>query len=323
MYDYVGTKHTPSTKLITNLNAFMRPFIEYCNSHRQNAKTDFESGLYKLLPNAFFGKSCENLRKRVNIRFVTDPKKLIRAAGKSTFKRSTIVNSDLVLVETAHTNIYMNRPIALGFCILEMSKLIMYRFYYEVLLPKYGDKFRMLFTDTDSFIFLVETPDLHTDMASMMQWLDTSNFPPDHLLYSTANKRKLGCFKSETGAHCPSEFVGLRSKMYSLWTPTSDDDRHTYTKAKGVPKSYVKKHVRHQQYLHVLNSWSTTKCKFRGFRSARHEITTREMSKTCLSAIDDKRFLLPDGITSLPYGHCDIPRASENDWLRFVQIDCR
>jgi len=75
MYDYVGTKHTPSTKLITNLNAFMRPFIEYCNSHRQNAKTDFESGLYKLLPNAFFGKSCENLRKRVNIRFVTDPKK--------------------------------------------------------------------------------------------------------------------------------------------------------------------------------------------------------------------------------------------------------
>ena len=56
-------------------SAFMRPFIEYCNSQRQNAKTDFESGLYKLLPNTFFGKSCENLRKRVNIRFVTDPKK--------------------------------------------------------------------------------------------------------------------------------------------------------------------------------------------------------------------------------------------------------
>jgi len=123
----------------------MRPFIEYCNSQRKNAKTDFESGLYKLLPNAFFGKSCENLRKRVNIRLVTDPKKLIRAAGKSTFKRSTIVNSDLVLVETARTKIYMNRPIALGFFILEMAKLVMYRFYYEALLPKYGDKISYAF----------------------------------------------------------------------------------------------------------------------------------------------------------------------------------
>jgi len=132
------------------------------------------------------------------------------------------VNSDLVLVETARTKICMNRPIALGFCILEMAKLVMYRFYYEALLPKYGDKFRMLFTDTDSFIFLVETPDLHADMAGMMQWLDTSNFPPNHPLYSTANKRKLGCFKSETGAHCPSEFVGLRSKMYTVQSVDAD-----------------------------------------------------------------------------------------------------
>jgi len=242
MYEYVGSKHKPHTKLISNLNdkhsyvthykclkfylsqgmqltkihriisfsqsAFMRPFIDYCNSQRQNAKTDFESGLYKLLPNAFFGKSCENLRKRVNIRLVTDPKKLIAAAGKSNFKRSTIINSDLVLVETTRANILMNRPIIIGFTILEMAKLLMYRFYYEVLLPKYGDKIQMLFTDTDSFIFLVETPDLHADMSNMMDCFDTSNFPTDHRLYSTANKRKLGYFKSETGAHCPSEFCG-------------------------------------------------------------------------------------------------------------------
>ena len=193
-----------------------------------------------------------------------------------------------------------------------MTKLVMYRFYYEALLPKYGDKFRMLFTDTDSFIFLVETPDLHADMAGMMQWLDTSNFPPDHPLYSTANKRKLGYFKSETGAHCPSEFIGLRSKMYSLWTPTSDDPAHTFTKAKGVPKSYVKKHVRHEQYLHVLKNWNNTTCKFRTFKSTHHEITTREM-KICLSCMDDKRYLLPGGISSLPYGHKDIPRPSGDD----------
>ena len=345
MHAYAGTKHVPCTKLINDLtdkrhyvthykclkfylsqgmqltkihriisfsqSAFMRPFIDYCNANRQNAKTEFESSLYKLLPNAVFGKTCENLRQRVNLRLVTDSRKLVRIAGKSTFKKSTIINSDLVLVESARAKILMNRPLIVGFTILEMAKLLMYRFYYEALLPKYGDKMRLLFTDTDSFILLVETPDQHADMADMMEWFDTSNFPIDHPLYSTANRRKLGYFKSETGAHCPSEFCGLRSKMYSLWTPNSDDDRHTYVKAKGIPKAHVKRHVKRHQYLHVLNSWSTTRCKFRAFRSANHEVTTREFTKVCLSALDDKRYLLPDGVTSLPYGHCDIPRPPD------------
>ena len=99
--------------------------------------------------------------------------------------------------------------------------------------------------------------------------------------------------------------------MYSLWTPTSDDDRHTYVKAKDIPKAHVKKHVRHQQYLHVLRSWSPTRCEFRAFRSAKHEVTTRKLKKICLTALDDKRYLLPDGIASLPYGHRDIPKAPD------------
>ena len=157
-------------------------------------------------------------------------KKLITAAGKSTFKRSTIVNSNFVLVKTVRTEISVNRPIAVGFCISDMAKLVMY---YEALLPKYCDKFRLLFSDTDSFFFFVETSDLHADMAGMMQWLNTSNFPSDHPLYSTANKRKLGYFKSETGAHCPSEFVGLRSKMYICGRrpPTMTDTRTRKRKA--------------------------------------------------------------------------------------------
>jgi len=159
---------------------------------------------------------------------ITDPKKLIRAAG-------TIINNDLVLVETARPRICMNRSLIIGFTISEMAKLIMYKFYYEALLRRYGDKLRLCFTDTDSFIFWVETPDLHADMADMMvDWLDTSNFPPEHPLFSKENKRKLGFFKSETGAHFLSQLCAIRSKMYSLWTPTSDDPAHTFTKAKGL-----------------------------------------------------------------------------------------
>jgi len=102
--------------------------------------------------------------------------------------------------------ILMNRPLIIGFTILEISKLNMYRFYYEALLPRYGDRLRLCFTDIDSFIFWVQTPDLHADMADMAsKWLDTSNFPPDHPLFSNANKHKFGFFKSETGAHFASQ----------------------------------------------------------------------------------------------------------------------
>jgi len=281
------------------------PFIEYCNRRRRDATSDFESGLYKLFANAFFGKTCENVRNRVNLQLVADPDKLVKLASKATFKRSEIINSDLVLVEAARTKIELNKPIAIGFSILDLSKLIMYQFYYDCLLPKYGDKLQLCFTDTDSFICHIETNDLHADMMEDLEWYDTSNFDKDHPLFSNANKRVLGKFKSETGDSLPSEFCGLRSKMYSLFTP-SENASKSFRKAKGIPKSYVKKHVRHEQYLHVLNSRSVTKCKFRAFRSMNHVVTTREMTKICLSCIDDKRYLLADGIRSLAYGHRDI-----------------
>jgi len=286
---------------------FMRPFIEYCNDQRKKATTDFESGLYELFANSFYGKTVENVRRRMTAKLVTDPQKMVRAAGKTTFKRCEIINSDLVLVETERTKITLNKPVAIGFTILEFAKLVMYGFYYDCLLPKFGNKLYLCFTDTDSFICHIETPDLFADMADISGCFDTSNFHEHHFLFSATNKRVLGKFKSETGDCLPQEFCGLRSKMYSLLTPSTDTSL-SFVKAKGVPKSYVKKNVRHEQYLHILNTRSSTKCKFRSFRSKRHVLSTREITKTCLSCIDDKRFLLEDAVHSLAYGHYRIPR---------------
>ena len=119
-------------------------------------------------------------------------------------------------------------------------------------------------------------------------------------------KRVLGKFKSETADHASFEFCGLRSKMYSLYTPSSDST-NSYRKAKGVPNSYVKKNLRHEDYLRVLNQRNQTSCKFRSFRSRRHVLTTREMTKKCFNSIDDKQFLLDNDIHSLAYRrqrHC-------------------
>ena len=339
MLDEVGVEHKPCTKLVSNLRdkshyvthyrclqfymkhglelikihrvvsfaqrPFMTPFIRYCNDQRKNADSDFESGLYKLFANAFYGKTVENVRKRSNIKLISDAKKLVRLVGKASYKRSQIINSDLVMVENAKEKICLCKPIAIGCAILEIAKLIMYEFYYDCLLPKFGvDKLHLCFTDTDSLICHVETEDLHADLQSISHWLDTSNFDRDHPLFSETNRRALGKFKSETADSLAYEFCGLRSKMYSLATA---DDTKCFLKAKGVPKMYVKKNVRHEQYLHVLNHWNVTKCKFRAFRSRNHNIVTVELSKICLSCIDDKRYLLHDAVHSLAYGHCKIP----------------
>jgi len=287
---------------------FMQPFIEYCNRRRRDATSEFESGLYKLFANAFFGKTCENVRNRVYLQLVADPDKLVKLASKVTFKRSEMINTDLVLVEAARTKIVLNKPIAVGFSILELSKLIMYQFFYDCLKPRYGDKIRLCFTDTDSLICHIETPDLNDDMMENLDsWYDTSNFDPKHRLFSTTNKRVLGKFKSETADSPPTEFCGLRSKMYSLYVPSADATK-SYRKAKGIPKAYVKKNVRHEQYLHVLRRWSSMTCKLQAFRSEKHLVTTREFTKVCLPCIDDKRYLLSDGIRSMAYGHCRIPQ---------------
>ena len=213
-----------------------------------------------------------------------------------------IINTDLALVENQRTKITLSKPIAVGCAILEIAKLIMYEFYYDCLLPKFGDRLHLCFTDTDSFICHIESEDLHGELREISHWLDTSNFERDHPLFSSANYRTLGKFKSETADVPPTEFCGLRSKMYSLATLTG---AKAFRKAKGVPKWYVKKNVKHEEYLHVLRHWDKTTCKFRAFRSRNHRVTTRQLSKVCLSCVDDKRFLLEDAVHSLAYGHRD------------------
>jgi len=136
-------------------------------------------------------------------------------------------------------------------------------------------------------------------MAKAIDLFDTSNFDPFHPLYSTRNHRVLGKMKSETGSTPPTEFFGLRSKLYSL-----SCEKKSQKKAKGVQKRYVKKHVQHQSFLSVLRSATqTTSARFRKFKSINHVLHTVEITKLCLAAADDKRYVLNDGVRTLVYGY--------------------
>jgi len=129
---------------------WLKTWIDLCTSQRQNAESDFEPDLAKLQANSTYGKTMENVRNRQNIRFIADPAKLLKAVSKPSYQESKIINADLVMVRAGRHKVTLNKPIAVGFAILELSKLIMYKFYYEYLKPKYGDRCRLLFTDTDS-----------------------------------------------------------------------------------------------------------------------------------------------------------------------------
>jgi len=256
---------------------WMKPYIDFNTDKRRHATTDFERDFYKLLNNSVFGKTMENLRNRVNVTLCNDEIKAKKMIALPTFKHAEIINEDLVMLHRLPTKIKQNKPIYTGFSILEISKAHMYRFHYDVVLAKYGLDCRLLFTDTDSFCYHIKTDDVYIDMQTFSDDLDTSSYPKDSThdalktLYSPQNAKVLGKFKDECNGTAPLEFVGLRSKMYSLLV-SREEAKMT---AKGIKKSFVKKHVKHSMFLQTLQNKSFTTAEYLSFRSRNHSIHTQ------------------------------------------------
>ena len=255
----------------------------------------------------FSGKSFENVRLRRNFNLVTDGTKVKSLAAKSTFKSFDIITDDLALIEMLRCKVTLNKPIYTGFCVLELSKLLMYEFHYRYIKQQYNERARLCFTDTDSLCYHVVTDDIYADMKRNISHFDTSNFPNDDRgLFSMTNAKVVGKMKDECGGQAPRQFVGLRAKMYSL--QIRRDDHKPKMTAKGINRTFVRHHLRHEMYLHTLQSKSITRAQYRRFQSKRHNVHTVPIDKVCLSAFDNKRFILNDGISTLAYGHCDIPK---------------
>ena len=159
----------------------------------------------------------------------------------------------------------------------------------------------MLYTDTDSLIVHVETEDVSADMLLDSDLYDTSNYPSDHPLYSTANKKVIGKFKDELGSRIMTEFIGLRSKMYSYIGAECGK------RAKGVNRSVLRNTITHDDYRDCLFGQQVYTRNMLGLRSHQHEIYGETVRRVALSPLDTKRYILEDGITTLAYGHKDIP----------------
>ena len=194
---------------------WLKQYIDFNTNKRKNAKNAFEKDFFKLMNNSVFGKTMENLRKRVDVRLVTDEKKLTKLASKPTYVSSKIFNENLVAVHKIKETLTLNRPAYVGMCILDLSKTLMYDFHYNYIKKKYGDKARLLFTDTDSLTYEIEAEDVYKDFWNDKDKFDNSDYPESSPYFDKTNKKVIGKFKDEAAGVPICEFVGLRSKMYS------------------------------------------------------------------------------------------------------------
>lgn len=301
--------------------AWMEPYIDMCMSERAMTDLNFEKDFWKLSSNAVFGKQLENVRDYRNIEFRTELEDLQVYCNKYTMDVLPIQINEFGLhkFELKRQTTTLCKPIATGVSILGLSKYWMYDFFYNTLRKKYPGC-SMLYTDTDSFMISVETDDFYKDLVEnevfREKW-DLSNYKPTHPMFENMsrreaisiinkNKKVAGKFKDETSGKIINEYVGIRSKVYSL--DVDSIDKPHICASKGTKKQ-VKDRKPHYRFrdcvLHKFNRQnmiqkdSMTSLVSDNF----HNVYLQHTIKTSFSTFDTKKYILDDGITQLSYGH--------------------
>ena len=281
---------------------FLKPYIDMNTNLRAKAKNDFEKDFFKLMNNSVFGKTMENIRNRVNIKLVDTGEQFKKLTAKPNYESRKIFNDNLVSVHMKKTSLTMNKPVYLGMSILDISKTLMFDFHYKYIKPKYNKQAKLLFTDTDSFLYELQTEDFYKDIAGdVRDRFDTSDYKKGHPsgIPTGINKKVLGMFKDEAAGKTIKEFVGLRAKLYSYKMDEGEENK----RCKGIKKAVVEKSIRHEDYKTCLTTGKEQLRRQTIIRSYEHELYTEEVNKIALSAADDKRYLLTDSFDTLAWGH--------------------
>ena len=167
--------------------------------------------------NSVFGKTMENVRKHRDIKLATTDKRRNQLASEPDYHTRKYF-SKLMAIEIKNTRVKMKKLIYLGMSILDISKTLMYEFWYDYIKPKYQDKAKLCYMDTDTFVIYIKTEDFYKDIANdVEEWFDTSNYRKDYNrpLLVGWNKKVISLFKDELGEKIMKEFVGLRAKKWA------------------------------------------------------------------------------------------------------------
>jgi hypothetical protein len=290
-----------------NQIAWLKPYIDLNTEQRAKAKNKFEKDFFKLLNNSVFGKTMENVRKHFDMKLcrsnhVDDENRVQKYLNDMRLSHYPSNYNGILGFKMTKKRIVLNKPIAVGASILDLSKVMMYDFHYNYMYKKYDpSRVKLLFTDTDSLCYKIQTDDWFEDIKGDEQLFDFSNYPSDHSIYSEMNKKVVGKMKDEVPGDEIVEWIGLKAKMYSFLT---ESGINKFT-SKGIPKASKTlggSFLTHDDYRNSYFNETNVPVSMHSIRSYKHNVYTIKMTKGGLSSDDDKRHLLSNN-ESLSYGH--------------------
>ena len=274
-----GLKLTKLHRIIQfDQEAWLKLYIDMNTDLRKDARNDFEKNFFKLTNNSVFGKTMENVRNHRDIKLVATHKRRSILASEPNYHSTKCISKDLMIMEMKKVKVKMNKPIYLGQAILDISKTLMYEFWYDYIKPKYEDKARLCYMDTDSFIMHIKTEDFYKDIANDVERLfDTSNYDKkdNRPLPIGKNKKVIGLFKDELGGKIMIEFCALRAKAYAY---RLDDDTEK-KKAKGTKKCIVKREITFKNYMDSLFNDEVIIRSQQRFRSDHHRVIWKKLKR--------------------------------------------
>ena len=191
--------------------------------------------LKKILNYSVFGKTMENVRNHRDIKLVTADKRRNQLVSEPNYHTTKYFSENLLAIKMKKIKVKMNKPLYLGLSILEISKTLMYEFWYDYIKPKYQGNIKLCYMDTDSFIIYIKTEDVYENMANDVEKrFDTSNYKVNRPLPTGKNKKVIGLMKDELGGKIMIEFAAFRPKTYSYLVDDSNSDKKT----KGTKNEY-------------------------------------------------------------------------------------
>ena len=194
---------------------WLKSYVDFNTEKRKQSPDEFSKNMCKLLNNCIYGKTIENQRKRMNVKLVNDKKVYQRCVNKPIFLSQKLFDKNFFTLHCSRTVLTLSNPIYVGFCILELSKLLMYQFHYDYVLKTF-DNVKLLFTDHDSLVYEIKGGNVYEQCFKDKHLFDFSGYNKDSVYYDDSNKKVLGKMKDEFNGVKTDEFVGLKPKMYSL-----------------------------------------------------------------------------------------------------------
>ena len=302
LYLSLGMKLTKIHRVLKfKQSDWMKKYIDFNTEKRTNAAKSFEKDFFKLIINSVYGKAMENLRKRIKGRLVNNEKDFLKYTSRPTHITHKIFGKNYAAIHEIKPVLTLNKPIYVGFTVLELSKWLMYDFHYSFI-KKHFDA-ELLFTDTGSLTYEIKSEDVYEEFFKHKHLFDFSNYPKDSKFFYEANKKVIGEIKDESEGKIIDEFVGLKSKLYTV---KNIDGKKSRTAKKSKTAKGVKIATDINEFKDNLSNKKVLRHTMRRIQGKKHKMGSCEIYKISLSFFDDKRFVLNNGFHAVAYFQRDI-----------------